>query len=116
MALETPEIYRYGKSELMADRRSAQIQIVASGGPSKVATAPRGRSISIWWGRGAPWGAPERVGVVKKPIDPPWRAAMVPHFLPKPTQNIEEASECIQIFFSSRDNHWNCQKNTAGIA
>ena len=71
MALKPPAIDRYDKMLLLDDRSSAQIQVVAPGGLSIDATARRGRSMSIRWGRGAPWGAPERVGVVKK------RATMV---------------------------------------
>ena len=69
MVLKTPGIDRYDKMLLLDDRSSTQIQVVAPGGLSIVATARRGRSMSIRWGRGAPWGAPKMVGVVKKRHD-----------------------------------------------
>ena len=74
MALKTSGIDRYDEMLLLDDRSSAQIQVVAPGGLSIVATARRGRSMSIrWgpWGRGAPWAAQGVYGVVKK------RATMV---------------------------------------
>ena len=64
--LETPGINRYDKMSLLVNRWLTQIHLVAPGGLSTVAKARRGRPISIWWGRGAPWGALGRIRV-----DPP---------------------------------------------
>ena len=44
MALETSEMDRYDKMPLLDNRTTAQIQVVASGGLSKVTKARRGRS------------------------------------------------------------------------
>ena len=73
MALETPGIDKYDKMEFLVDRWLTQIHLVAPEGLSTVAEARRGRPISIWWGRGAQWGALGRIGVVKKDeFDPPF--------------------------------------------
>ena len=65
MVLKTPGIDRYDKMLLLDDRSSAQIQVVAPGGLSIDATARRGRSTSIRWGRGAPRGARKGRGCQK---------------------------------------------------
>ena len=62
MALETSGIDRYDKMPLLVNRWLTQIHLVVPGGLSTVAKAWRGRPISIWWGKGAPWGALETSG------------------------------------------------------
>ena len=64
MVLKTSGIDRYGKMPLLVYRWLTQIHLVTPGGLSTVDKARRGRSISIWWGGGAPWGALGRIGVV----------------------------------------------------